>query len=172
MTFWWLLPGMRFGAVTSRERDNLINRTSRSDATTSSRTNVDRGLACSWLCQGSAVVVSGIGCRCVQHQVMEKCQPSTVQNILVVGLVRIELTTSSLSVTRSNRLSYSPAGVPIYTRHSIAFGAPLRPQLRRDRLTGCGEQRARLTPEETISVGEAARECVHVDFAEHPFGRF
>ena len=31
----------------------------------------------------------------------------------VVGLVRIELTTSSLSVTRSNRLSYSPAGVPI-----------------------------------------------------------
>ena len=26
----------------------------------------------------------------------------------VVGLVRIELTTSSLSVTRSNRLSYSP----------------------------------------------------------------
>ncbi len=28
----------------------------------------------------------------------------------VVGLVRIELTTSSLSVTRSNRLSYSPQG--------------------------------------------------------------
>lgn len=26
----------------------------------------------------------------------------------MVGLVRIELTTSSLSVTRSNRLSYSP----------------------------------------------------------------
>ncbi len=28
--------------------------------------------------------------------------------IVLVGLVRIELTTSSLSVTRSNRLSYSP----------------------------------------------------------------
>ena len=28
----------------------------------------------------------------------------------LVGLVRIELTTSSLSVTRSNRLSYSPLG--------------------------------------------------------------
>ena len=33
----------------------------------------------------------------------------------MVGLVRIELTTSSLSVTRSNRLSYSPYGIPIYT---------------------------------------------------------
>gem|GEM_PF-4756834 len=33
-----------------------------------------------------------------------------------VGLVRIELTTSSLSVTRSNRLSYSPKGYLIYTK--------------------------------------------------------
>ena len=41
----------------------------------------------------------------------------------VVGLVRIELTTSSLSVTRSNRLSYSPAGVPIYTRPQGALEA-------------------------------------------------
>jgi hypothetical protein len=39
----------------------------------------------------------------------------------VVGLVRIELTTSSLSVTRSNRLSYSPAGVPIYTSVPNAY---------------------------------------------------
>jgi hypothetical protein len=37
---------------------------------------------------------------------------------LMVGLVRIELTTSSLSVTRSNRLSYSPAGEPLYPRVS------------------------------------------------------
>ena len=35
---------------------------------------------------------------------------------LMVGLVRIELTTSSLSVTRSNRLSYSPKGYLIYTK--------------------------------------------------------
>ena len=45
-------------------------------------------------------------------------KPSVVVVVVVVGLVRIELTTSSLSVTRSNRLSYSPAGLPIYNNGS------------------------------------------------------
>ena len=37
----------------------------------------------------------------------------------VVGLVRIELTTSALSVLRSNRLSYSPVRVRGYTTPTI-----------------------------------------------------
>ncbi len=33
----------------------------------------------------------------------------------MVGLVRVELTTSALSVLRSNQLSYSPKGTQLYT---------------------------------------------------------
>gem|GEM_PF-2580210 len=44
----------------------------------------------------------------------------------VVGLVRIELTTSALSVLRSNRLSYSPGGGPRYFTDTLLQNAGMR----------------------------------------------
>jgi hypothetical protein len=57
---------------------------------------------------------------------------SSLSKCLMVGLVRIELTTSSLSVTRSNRLSYSPVGVLIYTSEITVLDNGVVPELRSD----------------------------------------
>ena len=53
-------------------------------------------------------------------RLLESCTwerlPRDSPQAFVVGLVRIELTTSALSVLRSNRLSYSPVRVRGYTK--------------------------------------------------------
>ena len=80
---------------------------------------------------------------------------------LLVGLVRIELTTSSLSVTRSNRLSYSPARGKVYTRLSGASESRRVPTLQGDGLTRGAEQNAVFTPQEGGAVGESVVHGVH-----------
>ena len=90
--------------------------------------------------------------------------------IHILGLVRIELTTSALSVLRSNRLSYSPASRPIYTLGLGAPGERLIPEFRGDGLTGRSEQGAVFTPQKCRALGEPSDQRVHANVTEHPFG--
>ena len=72
-----------------------------------------------------------------------------------MGLVRIELTTSSLSVTRSNRLSYSPyRGTNLHQTARSSFGPLVFPELGRYGLAGGGEQGAAFAPQIGRSLPE------------------
>src|SRR5205085_375867 len=61
------------------------------------------------------------------HASRSQCQQGTPER-LHVGLVRIELTTSALSVLRSNRLSYSPERIDVTRHPATAPAANRRPQ--------------------------------------------
>jgi hypothetical protein len=70
--------------------------------------------------------------------------------IFVVGLVRIELTTSALSVLRSNRLSYSPRG-RLRLHHAFV-------RLHGGKLASSGQSRTAI---DWLAVARSSPSCDH-----------